>query len=143
LRRIIEFLNGQMARTEVLAIEVKQYADASGSHHWAATQADIEVSWSKNSANIAVPGATGRHTILRIWTERGLEVRLQTLRQAAGWDDRRCDELVERLEAAAALQFPSGRQWPKAPLAPLADPHARQAFFVALEPALVALRTVP
>jgi hypothetical protein len=30
LRRIIEFLNGQMTRTEVLAIEVKQYADAAG-----------------------------------------------------------------------------------------------------------------
>ena len=28
LRRIIEFLNGQMSRTEVLAIEVKQYTDA-------------------------------------------------------------------------------------------------------------------
>ncbi len=30
LRRIIEFLNGQMTRTEVLAIEVKQYTDAAG-----------------------------------------------------------------------------------------------------------------
>jgi hypothetical protein len=30
LRRIIEFLNGQMTRTEVLAIEVKQYMDAAG-----------------------------------------------------------------------------------------------------------------
>jgi hypothetical protein len=30
LRRIIEFLNGQMTRTEVLAIEVKQYTDATG-----------------------------------------------------------------------------------------------------------------
>ncbi len=32
LRRIIEFLNGQMTRTEVLAIEVKQYTDANGEH---------------------------------------------------------------------------------------------------------------
>jgi hypothetical protein len=30
LRRIIEFLNGQMTRTQVLAIEVKQYTDAAG-----------------------------------------------------------------------------------------------------------------
>lgn len=30
LRRIIEFLNGQMTQTEVLAIEVKQYTDAHG-----------------------------------------------------------------------------------------------------------------
>lgn len=30
LRRIIEFLNGQMTRTEVLAIEVKQYTDEAG-----------------------------------------------------------------------------------------------------------------
>lgn len=32
LRRIIEFLNSQMTRTEVLAIEVKQYTDADGAH---------------------------------------------------------------------------------------------------------------
>ena len=32
LRRIIEFLNSQMSRTEVLAIEVKQYTDADGDH---------------------------------------------------------------------------------------------------------------
>ena len=32
LRRIIEFLNSQMSRTEVLAIEVKQYVDADGAH---------------------------------------------------------------------------------------------------------------
>jgi len=32
LRRIVEFLNGQMTQTEVLAIEVKQYRDASGAH---------------------------------------------------------------------------------------------------------------
>jgi hypothetical protein len=30
LRRVIEFLNGQMANTEVLAVEVKQYVDAAG-----------------------------------------------------------------------------------------------------------------
>ncbi len=32
LRKIIEFLNGQMARTDVLAIEVKQYSDQAGEH---------------------------------------------------------------------------------------------------------------
>lgn len=32
LRTIIEFLNGQMGRTEVLAIEVRQYADKAGTH---------------------------------------------------------------------------------------------------------------
>jgi hypothetical protein len=32
LRRIIEFLNGQMVNTEVLAIEVKQYVDADAHH---------------------------------------------------------------------------------------------------------------
>ncbi len=30
LRRVVEFLNGQMASTEVLAVEVKQYVDAAG-----------------------------------------------------------------------------------------------------------------
>lgn len=32
LRRIIEFLNGQMANNEVLAIEVKQYVDDADRH---------------------------------------------------------------------------------------------------------------
>ena len=32
LRQIIEFLNGQMTRTDVLAIEVKQYVDDEGRH---------------------------------------------------------------------------------------------------------------
>jgi hypothetical protein len=32
LRRIVEFLNGQMTQTEVLAIEVKQYRDETGQH---------------------------------------------------------------------------------------------------------------
>ncbi len=32
LRRIIEFLNSQMSRTEVLALEIKQYTDADGAH---------------------------------------------------------------------------------------------------------------
>jgi len=32
LRRIVEFLNGQMAQTEVLAIEVKQYVDDHARH---------------------------------------------------------------------------------------------------------------
>jgi hypothetical protein len=32
LRKIIEFLNGQMTRTDVLAIEVKQYTDQAGEH---------------------------------------------------------------------------------------------------------------
>jgi hypothetical protein len=32
LRRIVEFLNGQMQQTEVLAIGVKQYRDATGTH---------------------------------------------------------------------------------------------------------------
>jgi hypothetical protein len=32
LRRIVEYLNGQMSQTEVLAIEVKQYRDSSGTH---------------------------------------------------------------------------------------------------------------
>lgn len=89
-----------------------------------------------------VPSARGRGTILRIWTERGIEVRLQTLRQAAGWDDRRCDELIERLETAADMRFPSGRLWPKGPLAPLADAQARRASIAALEPALDAMKGV-
>ena len=32
LRRIVEFLNEQMATTQVLAIEIKQYVDTDGKH---------------------------------------------------------------------------------------------------------------
>jgi hypothetical protein len=68
-----------------------------------------------------------------------VEVRLQTLRDAAGWDDRRCDDLMHRFQAAG-LHFGPGRQWPKAPLAPLGHPQVRDAFVAALEPALAELR---
>jgi hypothetical protein len=188
LRTIIEFLNGQMARTEVLAIEVKQYTDTGGAHQtivprvvgdteqarqtkatrgqaraidrtgllaalaerdkseadaagglldWAEARPEVEVWWSKDTANIGVSRMKSRPAILRIWTTRGIEVRLQSLRTSEGWDDARCDELIARLQRIDGLRFDAGRQWPKAPLAPLADPDARREFTAVIEDVFV------
>jgi hypothetical protein len=184
LRTIIEFLNGQMARSEVLAIEVKQYTDAAGEHQtivprvvgdteqsrqtkatrrraraidrdgllaaladrdraeadaaaglldWAEGQPDVEIWWSKDTANIGQSTMKNRPAILRIWTQRGIEVRLQSLRASEGWDDARCNQLIDQLEAIDGVHFDDGRQWPKAPLAPLADPDARRRFTTLIE----------
>jgi hypothetical protein len=53
--------------------------------------------------------------------------------------DRPWDELIERLQADAGVDFGDGRLWPNAPLA---DPQARRALVAVLETALAELRAV-
>ena len=101
---------------------------AAGLLDWAEATADVVVWWSKDTANIGLASMKTRPAILRLWTRRGIEVRLQSLRSGAGWDDARCDQLMTRLQAIGGLRFDDGRQWPKAPLAPLADANARRQF---------------
>lgn len=177
LRRIIEFLNGQMTQTDVLAIEVKQYTDAAGERQtivprvigdttaarvtkktlrrspldrdrllasahevsadaaaaaaalldWAEQHPLLEVRWARRAGDIGLPGAT--HGLLRLWDDGSLEVRLETLREIdSAWDEpERIQQLIEEFEAIDGVRLRS-RKWPKTPLAPLADPHARQRF---------------
>lgn len=178
LRRIIEYLNGQMAQTEVLAIEVKQYVDDRERHQtivprvigntetakrtkgarssrrvtdrttllaalgdsdagaadagkalleWGEQHPDLSVIWNA-AGDIAF--AYGK-SLLRVWEEGTVEVKVHTLRKLEPeWDDdERIEQLLQRLESIDGVQFTDNRrQWPRTPLAPLADPRKREAF---------------
>jgi hypothetical protein len=179
LRRIIEFLNGQMARTQVLGIEVKQYVDHKGRHQtvvprvigniettkptkrgratdrasllaaladldanaadaatalldWGESHPDLNVRWNR-AGDIGL--AVGYQGLLRLWAEGAVEIKVNTLRHAdAGWDDDdRIEQLLQRLEQIDGVEFTgTRRQWPRTPLAPLADPAKRQSFLAVL-----------
>lgn len=178
LRRIVEFLNGQMAQTEVLAIEVKQYVDDHARHQTivprvigntetakrtkrarssgratdrtsllaalaegdpgAADAAQALLDWGEQHPNLSVHWtragdiafAVGK-SLLRVWEEGKLEVKVNTLRRVdAEWDDdARIELLLRRLENIDGVRFMGNRrQWPRTPLAPLADPGKLEAF---------------
>ena len=178
LQRIIEFLNGQMARTDVLAIEVKQYVDERGEHQtivprvvgntdkakatkrdcrttsldglvetladdelaaaeallaWANGHPQLTIRWTR-AADIGVAGA-GNGTLLRIWDEGTLELKVNRLRHdRLGWDDERIERLLKRLEKIDGVAFSGNRrQWPRTPLAPLGDSQTRQQLLLVVE----------
>jgi hypothetical protein len=59
---------------------------------------------------------------------------LKNLRDAdPTWDLARCDALISELEATVGLRFERGRSWPKASIAPLADPDNRQRFVAIID----------
>ncbi len=179
LRKIIEFLNGQMTRTDVLAIEVKQYVDEHDQHQtivprvigntqaaqqvkrrsprvdrdrlvamvgernaeaaaaaaalldWADGHPDLTLRWGGNSGNMGLPG---KPPLLRVWDEATLEVRLRSLQEIdESWSPDRIEQLVQRLEAIDGIRFPPGRDWPRTPLAPLADLQTRQSFIAIVD----------
>jgi hypothetical protein len=57
LRRIIEYLNGQMARTVVLAIEVKQYVDDEARHQTVVPRIIGDTESAKRTKRVASTGA--------------------------------------------------------------------------------------
>ncbi|MGI8593900.1 MAG: hypothetical protein ACR2ML_05965 [Solirubrobacteraceae bacterium] len=179
LRRIIEFLNGQMARTDVLAIEVKQYvyADHHGEHQTivprvigntetakrtkrarsrvkmtdrrsllaalheedsaAADAAAALLDWGESHSRLSVRWTTAGDIgfgpwrgLLRVWSDGTLELKVHTLRWVEpAWDDEQIEQLLQRLEKLDGVTFKGNRrQWPRTPLAPLAEPAIRQPF---------------
>jgi hypothetical protein len=91
LRRIVEFLNGQMTQTEVLAIEVKQYRDSSGVH-----QTLVPRVVGRTEAARSVKGQTEK----RRWDRASIVAKLeeqygpqvaQVARRIFGWVDGRGD----------------------------------------------------
>jgi hypothetical protein len=194
LRRIIEYLNAQMKRTEVLAIEVKQYTDADGAHQtivprvigdtaearaakrpssggerldrdallasmrehstlaadgaegilaWAAGEPRLDTRYTRTGAVIE----TARRPLLKLWPTRWpegpLEVHLKMLADhGEPWDGQRIEQLVQDL-AEIGVQLEARRDWPKAPLEPLADDIARQQFLALMERVLDTLTTAP
>lgn len=178
IRRIIEFLNGQMASTDVLAIEIKQYVDDAGEHQtivprvignteaakqtkrapsslatdrmtllsalreedpaaeaaaaalldWGEQDLDLSVRWNR-AGDIGL--AVGYSALLRIWDAGTLEVKVNTLRKVDHtWDDDdRIENLLRQLEQIDGVVLTGARrQWPRTPLAPLADQTNRQRF---------------
>ena len=104
---------------------------------WATEHPNLTVTW-RAAADIDVPGRVSQ--LLRIWPSGrwptgAIEVRLRSLKDfdSRAWDAERCDQLIRRLEASTGLHFDKTRSWPKAPIAPLADPHKRQFFLEIIE----------
>lgn len=194
LRRMIEFLNGQMARADVLAIEVKQYVDKAGEHQtivprvigytevarqtkrtrsswvatdrssllstlreqdpdaavaaeelldWAEQHPELNVRWNR-AGDIGL--AVGYPALLRIWDEGRVEVKVNTLRKVDElWDDdARIETLLQRLEGIEGIVLKGTRlQWPRTPLAPLADPAKRQLFLEIMSDVIAGLKASP
>jgi hypothetical protein len=111
----------------------------------AAEQPDLELTWTA-AANIGDPRA-GVPRLVRVWpgwkARQPLEVNLRVLLREFGWDAERCDQLVRRLEANADLDFDTGRVWPGAPIAPLANTDNREAFFEIINEVVRSLSPLP
>lgn len=183
LRRIIEFLNSQLSRTEVLAIEVKQYTDAEGAHQtivprvvgdtaearavkrpasraerldretllarlreqsgpaaeaagavldWAETEPRLEVRYTPTSGGIWAGG----QGFLRVLLTGEIQVVLKTLLDHGDpWDHERVERFVQDL-AAMGVELGPKRNWPAAPLEPLADDGRRRQFLLTMERAV-------
>jgi hypothetical protein len=89
---------------------------------WAESHPKLNVRWNRAGDIGLVTGGSG---LLRIWAEGTLEVKAWTLRQLdPAWDDDgRVDELMTQLEKIDGVVLKGRRlQWPRTPLAPLADP---------------------
>jgi hypothetical protein len=91
LRRVVEFLNGQMTQTEVLAIEIKRYVDVDGQHQ---TLVPRVIGQTEVAKQIKSTGTT------RVWTRDEIVTQIETQRGAAeaevaraifAWVDKRGD----------------------------------------------------
>jgi hypothetical protein len=189
LRRIIEYLNRQMSATEVLAIEVKQYTDAEGTHQTIVPRVVGDTAEARAAKRPTSRGRLDRETLLAsirdqdesaaraaeavldwadreprldfrytptsvgLWTagkkilgmDRSAEIQvvLMTLSDhGAPWDEERIEELVQQL-ADIGVQLGPKRNWPSAPLEPLADDTTRQRFLTLVERVLDTLTNSP
>lgn len=192
LRRVVEFLNGQMNPAEVIAIEVKQYVGADGtktlvprvigqtaevearkdrrttSHgarlnretllasireqsELAADAAEAVLDWAEREPRLGVRytptsaglWAAGSRDVVRVMRSAEIQVVLRTLRDhGEPWDDERTEKLVRDL-ADLGVQLGPSRNWPTAPLEPLADATGRQQFVTLMERVFDTLTTSP
>jgi hypothetical protein len=96
---------------------------------WAQSDPKLNVRW--NSAG-DIGLVTGGPALLRIWAEGTLEVKAWSLRRLhPAWDDDgRVGELMTELEKIDGVVLEDHRlQWPRTPLAPLAD-HMKRAQLI-------------
>jgi hypothetical protein len=103
---------------------------------WVERDPRLELTWS-SLADIGLPG--DRNPLLRVWPDAMLELRLDTLRSDHEWDPPRIEQFVDRISQIEGFTLGRGRRWPRIPLAPLADPHARREFVALIDELVVEL----
>jgi hypothetical protein len=106
---------------------------------WAEQHPELNIRWNR-AGDIGL--AIGYPALLRIWDEGRLEVKVNTLRKVdESWDDdARIESLLERIERIDGVVLKGARlQWPRTPLAPLADPAKRQRFLATMSDVVAGL----
>ncbi|HKG38482.1 MAG TPA: hypothetical protein VKB25_05790 [Conexibacter sp.] len=92
LRRIVEFLNTQMAETEVLAIEVRQYVDASGTQQTLVPRVIGQTEAARAAKGRAAAGPRWtRALVLQALAERSGDAHAEVARRLFAWADARGD----------------------------------------------------
>jgi hypothetical protein len=91
LRRIVEFLNGQMTETEVVAIEVKQYRDAGGTHQTIVPRTVGDTEAARQAKGRAPARRWDRTSILATLGERVGDGGVDVARRLFDWVDSRGD----------------------------------------------------
>jgi hypothetical protein len=91
LRRIVEFLNEQMATTQVLAIEIKQYVDSDGKHQTIVPRLLGQTEAARQAKGRPEGRRWDRDSVLHeIETKRG-KAEMEVARQVLEWAERRGD----------------------------------------------------
>lgn len=91
LRRIVEYLNGQMSQTEVLAIEVKQYSDSSGAHETLVSRLVGQTESARQAKAQGIGRRWDRGSVLSTLAERRGPKAVAVARGIFDWVDRRGD----------------------------------------------------
>lgn len=91
LRRIVEYLNGQMSQTEVLAVEVKQYRDASGAHETFVPRLVGQTEAARQAKAQGAGRRWDRDSMLATLAERRGPKAVAVAREIFQWVDRRGD----------------------------------------------------
>jgi hypothetical protein len=91
LRRIVEYLNEQMTETEVVAIEVKQYRDASGAHETLVPRVVGDTEAARQAKGSTSARQWDRTSILAMLDERVGGDAVDTARRLFAWVDSRGD----------------------------------------------------
>jgi hypothetical protein len=91
LRRIVEFLNEQMATTQVLAIEIKQYVDSDGKHQTIVPRLLGQTEAARRAKGRPEGRRWDRDSVLHeIQTKRG-KAEMEVARQVLEWAEGRGD----------------------------------------------------
>jgi hypothetical protein len=91
LRRIVEYLNRQMTETEVLAIEVTQYADEAGEHQMIVPRIVGQTEAARAAKSRSKAPRWNRASLLATFAERGGDGHVELAQRLFAWADARGD----------------------------------------------------